>query len=456
MNQVKGETELKLRAVLIMLVLIMLAGCTAGERPVETDDTTPPSTAESVSPPQTGQMSPSPPETESQPILGAPISEVSISSADEWNEFATSFNDGSAKYADFITITIHGALDFSGISFVPLYSGFAGIICGATALQTGDWEQDNVFPSESREYEIGFHNIRSIETVTGKPVLAYGESYPAYLYNFSQSAKLDEAFMTFTDGIEYTSPDSLFGLVSESLTIENLAFTNISSEKLSSLFSHSCANLTVRNTAIRQCQLPVNGKAMLAANTNSLSIESLLVYCCDMNADIYAAGLVRWVGGDAAFKNIYLYHFDFQIYPDLGSSGYPLAYTGVLGQHIFGSASFDSIELYGCKVLGAGTSVLFSNVSGEVEKCSNISVERCSLLGYQCFNSMFPPSELMFYSYTQKPVFEENVSFKDCLLNAYVSYTGEDGASWPHTDPETYIARGYTFDNCSFVNLPVN
>jgi len=446
---------LKLRTVLIMLVLIMLAGCTAGEHPWKRTMPRPPSTSESVSS-QTSQMLPSPPETESQPTFDAPISEVSILSADEWNEFATSFNDGSAKYADFITITIHSALDFSGISFVPLYSGFEGIIRGAAELQIGDWEHDKVFPSESREYEMGFHNMRSIEAVTGEPVLAYGESYPAYLYDFSQSENLDEAFMAFTDGIEYTSPDSLFGLVSESLTIENLAFTNISSEKLSSLFSHSSANLTVRNTAIRQCQLPVNGKAMLVANTNSLSIESLLVYCCDMSADIYAAGLVCWVGGDAAFKNIYLYHFDFQIYPDIGSSGYPLAYTGVLGQHIFGSASFDNIELYGCKVLGAGTSVLFSSVSGEIIKCSNISVERCSLLGYQCIYSMFPPSELMFYSYTQKPVFEEKVSFKDCLLNAYVYYTGEEGASWPHNDPETYIARGYTFDNCSFVNLPVN
>ncbi len=441
---------MKLRAAFLILALVILAGCA---KPL--GDPTSPQTPD----PDNSSQTSAPPEADSQPTSEATISEISISSADEWNEFATSFNDGSGKYADFITITIHSALDFSGISFVPLYSGFSGIIKGAAELEIvkPGWEYAKIFPASiTSSYATGFHNIYSVEDVTGETVIAYGEGIPEYVYGTSQSSNPEEEFFAFRSyGLEYTSPDSLFGLVSEKLTIENLTFANISSEKLSSLFSHSCANLTVQNVAIRNCQLPGSGKAMLAANTDSLTALSLIVYDCGIRANTYAAGLVRWVGSDASFKDVYLYHFDLELYPDAGGSGYPLSFTGVLCKSVFGDASFENIELYGCKVLSAGTAVLSASVSGEILKCKDISVERCSLLGYQWAHGMYPPSELMFYKYTHKPGFEENISFKDCLLNVYV-YTSEDGVNRVISDPDTYLARGYTFDNCSFVTLPWN
>lgn len=427
---------MKFRWMLLSAVLLLLSGCGAKAAGAPQEEPAPPPHASAAPAPQAAD----------------PIAARSVATAEEWNAFAADFNRCRENYADDITVTVCAALDFSDMDFVPLYSGFSGTICGPAPLEHGSAAAEQWFPADGTALPAaGFCNIRSISAVTGPPVKVYGESVPTDVTGAAQGEDREAAFLEFreADG-ERTAPDSLFGLVSRQLVIRDLCFQNISSEKLTALFSHSCGALRVCGVSIRQCRLPYRGTALLAANAGSAAVEDLTVSSCGISADCFGAGLVRWVGGDAAFRNVALNHFDLELAPDLGGSGYSLSGTGVLAQNIFGGARFESISLYGCKFLTGSTSVLCRAVGGDIAECRDISVERCSLLAYQRGISVFPPEGLLFQSSTQTPVLEENISFRDSLLNAFV-YSEADGEY--RNDPETFAARGYRFENCVFPDL---
>lgn len=396
-------------------------------------ESAPPSTYTDAVPSPVDIASPAPAET-SAPVP-APVAEVHIQTPDEWNTFARAFNDGAVPYADSIVVTIECNLDFSGVTFVPLYSGFSGTIRGPVEAPQDEQDEarearlreesymDKMFPNMRRSGT--FMNITEIEAISGDPVTAEGLDMPA--------AGKSRAG-------EFTESTALFGISCNALTLESVTFYNVDSSLIDCLFTQSAGDLTVRNVGIFNCHLS-DGNALLALNAATADIENLLVSGVRLDGETQMSGLLYWVADSARFHNVHMYHSDFLLAPDLGSSYFNGAIHGMLAYRIMGSASFENIELYNCHANAIEVLALASQ-AGMITVCDNIRVDSCSLLAYlpatpgssREFN-FTSQGDLLFDTTADMPVFETNILFRNSLLCT-------------RSELDVYRARGYAIENC--------
>jgi hypothetical protein len=362
---------------------------------------------------------------------GEPISEIRITTPEEWNEFAHSFNDGSVAYADYLTVTIVKTLDFKDKTFVPLYNAFNGII----KSDHTDMEFDEFYSQDDLHYRkirpaipwggVGFSNITSISDVTGADVTAY--------WNFWYEMENEKTVENGTH--RFNQAQSLFGIKCKNLTVEALSFDSVDSGLLQCLFTQSAESLTVKNVSISNCHLS-GGHAMLAINATAASVTGLLMQNSKIDGYEFMSGLIHWVYGDALFEDIHLYHCDFYLAPDDGGSGFWSAGIGLMtGEIINGSAVFENIELFGCKAVGLDVHILCRSAK-DIDICRNITAERCSLLNYYGINMFGEDFHGLLIGATDEMSHNEtNIIIRDCTLN--------NG-----TDFEAYRQRGYIIENC--------
>jgi hypothetical protein len=367
--------------------------------------------------------------TSEETLQGAqPVSEVSIATPEQWNEFARSYNNGSTVYAEYVTVVLVHALDFKDMTFIPLYNAFNGII----KSQYSDPAQDGFYTQDEIQYRkirpgipaggIGFYNITSIEKVSGPEVRAYWYDSPG------EKAEETEGSHGFNEA------RSLFGIRSKSLTVEAVAFDNVDSDLLDCLFTQSADILTVKNVRITNTHFS-QGHALLAVNAMTASVTGLTVENSKLDGYEFMSGLIFWVYEDAVFEDIHLIHCDFYLAPDDGGSGIWMANFGLMTNTVVrGDARFANIEIYNCKAVALSVSILCCTAD-DIEACDDISAQRCVLVSYTGIDPYDDGFGLLIFSTQEAPGYETNIAIRDCLLNGQTDFDG-------------YRQRGYVIENC--------
>jgi|GEM_PF-3574460 len=400
-----------MRRVIPILLVLLLAAC---GQAVEAATTVPSTVALSTAPPATATVMTAPATIAPVTLPQAILVYVAIDSPEGWNDFARDFNAHPEGYANDITVEIQAELDFSGMVFVSLGSGFSGTLQG----------QGNEAYSR-----MGFYNIGEVSGPTLKDVLVY-DVYDAVVLQLPTDQDYGEPSLLEQYGVEAAVPGGLFGAWVEALTLRNITFDSITAPNLPWLLGDSMAELTLYEVTFRNCHLPI-GNSLLCGSTGSLEIDGLVVMDCGLYGDYWGAGLTYYVHGDLTLRGLYMESMVIDIEPDGGGSGTAMAHYSLTVNSVGGAARFENLELRSCMVDGAWSYFLTHNSSDTVS-CSGLSAYDCRLMALPWPNSPWGDftTDILF-CYLESPAPETADIWLDaCIFKATRGLEDYAGLGW--------------------------
>ena len=401
---IQAEKETAMRRIIPLLLLLLLAAC--GQATPEV------TTAPAAIPPTTTAVA-TVPQTTASPAQPAILTYIAIDTPQGWNDFARSFNTQPEGYADTLTIDILAKLDFTGLPFVKLGSGFSGTIQGV-------YVPDGL---------TGFFNIATTEAPELEGVRVYS-TYSGALLELPTGRDYTDPALLAEYGTEAPAPGGLFGAWVESLTLRDLVLYNITAPNLPWLLGDSIAKLALDKVTISGCHLPM-GHSLLCGNAGGLTADRLTVGDCGLYGYFWGAGLTYLVYHDVDIRDLLMDRVSVSMGHDLGGSGVSLAHYSLTVNQVGGAARFEKLRLTSCRVDGAWSYFLTHNSSDTVS-CSGLSAYDCRLMALPWPNSPWGDftTDILF-CYLESPAPETADIWLDaCIFKAARGLEDYAGLGW--------------------------